>query len=117
MTINFRPDISLPHDPAGWGYWLIGHYLEHKTFITKAHALTPPVQVSDYNLLQWEDRPSVVGAWLNVHARVHEVLRVPAGFSGIDLSAVDLTDDEAWNIWQNDHAAEHAALRSFYGVT
>lgn len=116
MPVLFSPDQVMPHDPAGFGRWLIGHYLEHKEFIMLANGLTPPTLIPDYALQSWSDEPVFVSGWLNVHANVHNALRVPANVTGIDLSNVDLTDDNQWYEWMLDHSQEHAALRAFYGV-
>jgi len=117
MTVPFDPDQVLPHDPAGFGRWLIGHYLEHQEFITLANQLSPPVPIPDFALQSWGDEPIFVSSWLNAHANIHLALRVPANVTGIDLSDVDLTDDDQWYQWMLDHSSEHASLRSFYGIS
>lgn len=116
MTVFFRPDIVAPHDPAGFGLWRIGHYLEHQALIKAAGALTPPTRIADYDLAYWQDEPIVVTSWLARHAQVHLALRIPANFSGIDLSEVDLSDDTEWDEWHANHSQEHQALRAFYGL-
>lgn len=118
MTVLFNPDQCLPRDPAGWGRWLAGHSLEHKQFIQINQAAVPPILLPDFDVLSWNDDPSFVANWLNNHyLGLHIPLRQLANSSGIDLSAVDLSDDESWFVWLEDHAAEHAAYRQFYGIT
>lgn len=116
MVIPFSPDLVLPHDPAGFGLWRTGHYLEHRLFITQALTLVPAVNIPDYDLQSWSDNPTVVASFLNSHAQIHNALRAPANYSGVDLSAVDLTDDEQWSDWMETHRTEHQFLRQFYGV-
>jgi hypothetical protein len=113
----FFPDVVLPHDPAGFGRWLIGHYLEHKQFISSAAALAIPQNVPDYAIHSWSDDPAAVSAWLNAHEQIHEALRQVAGYSGIDLASVDLSQDDQWYVWMDDHSAEHGAERQFFGLT
>lgn len=110
----FSPDVCLPHDPIGFGRWLILHQLEHVQL--RAAALAAGVQVPEFALGYWSDEPSVVSMWLNRHNQVHTLLRTPGAIPGIDLSAVDLSDDGEWDEWQQDHASEHAQLRAFFGI-
>lgn len=112
----FRPDLVQPRDPAGFGLWLRGHYDEHKQFITLSLALTPPLTVPDYDLLAWSDDPSIMRFWLNAHASIHQIIDQAAGITSIDLAAVDLSNDEEFDIWQEDHALSHADERAFFGI-
>lgn len=117
MTINFQPDVCLPKDPAGFGLWLAGHYYEHVTMRQRAALISPPQNVPDYDIYSWSDDPQFVTGWLSNHQTIHTVLRSGANLTGIDLSQVDLTDDEQFAEWMDDHSQEHIALRSFYGIT
>jgi hypothetical protein len=36
--------------------------------------------------------------------------------TGIDLSAVNLTDEEQFYTWLDDHSSEHALLDAAFGV-
>jgi hypothetical protein len=114
--VFFSPDQVAPHDAAGFGRWLMGHFYEHKQFITLALALTTPGSIPDYNLKQWDDDPLFVIGWLNAHQTVHAAVRQITGVSGIDLSLVDLNDDDDFLLWQNSHSIEHAQERAFFGV-
>ena len=117
MTVLFRPDIVLPRDPAGFGQWRIGHYLDHRQLAVFAAKLTKPVFVPDYDVGYWDDAPSVVTSWLNRHYEMHILLRQPGSIQGIDLSAVDLSDDDQWFVWLDSHRLEHQELNQFYGLT
>jgi hypothetical protein len=117
VTIFFRPDTVLPNDPAGFGLWLIGHYLEHKQFITSALTLTPPQTIPDYAIQSWNDDPAAVASWLNAHEQIHVALRAVSNITGIDLSAVDLTDEDEFFEWMDDHRTEHALFRGFFSIT
>lgn len=112
----FSPDLVLPRDAAGFGLWLAGHFLEHRQFIGILGSQTTPIIIPDYDILAWSDDPISVRTWLDAHAQIHNALRAPAGISGIDLSVVDLTDDSQFQVWQDDHSAEHALLRQAFGV-
>lgn len=117
MTVLFRPDLVLPHDPAGWGRWLIGHYLEHKQMVLLARGMSPPAVIPEYQIQQWSDSRRAVVFWLSAHQSIHEALRAQSGVTGIDLSLVDLNDNGQFEVWLEDHSTEHAALRSFYGIS
>lgn len=113
----FAPDICLPRDPTGFGRWRAGHALEHQQFIPLAAALSPPVTVPDYDLMFWNDSPAVVRLWLEAHQRVHATLDEASNATNIDFSQVDLTRDDQWFIWMDDHATAHEGYRSFFGLT
>ena len=115
MTL-FTPNYCLPHDPVGFGLWRITHEIEHQQLRAKAFALTPPLAIPEYDLGFWDDDPRVVTSWLNRHNEVHQLLRIPTGITGIDLSAVTLDDDGEWNDWMQDHGDEHQQLEAFYGI-
>lgn len=117
MTVNFQPDVCLPKDPAGFGLWLAGHYYEHVTMRQKAAAISPPQSVPDFDIYSWSDDPLYVISWLNNHQAIHTILRAGANLTGIDLSEVDLSKEEEFSEWMDDHAQEHIVLRDFYGIS
>ena len=112
MSVQFQPDTCLPRDPAGWGMWLTGHSLEHEDFRIACLNLSTPIILPCFDLLSWRDEPEFVQGWLVNHEALHEALRTVTGVSGSDLSLVDLSKDEEWFIWLDDHAQEHQDFRS-----
>lgn len=113
----FFPDVVLPRDAPGFGLWLTGHFLEHQQFIALAAALTPPQVVPYYDFLAWSDEPARARFWLDLHAQVHVQLDRITGTTNIDFSAVDLSKDDQWFVWHDDHRLAHAGYRSFFGVS
>ena len=114
----FLPDHVLPHDPAGFGRWLVGHSLEHTQMSQIVSTVgTPLANVPLYDILSWSDDPANVVFWLNTHQNIHQALRAQSGVTGIDLSLVDFNNDDDFLVWQEDHATEHAQLRYVYGLT
>lgn len=113
---HFDPDLVAPHDPAGWGRWLMGNYLEHRQIIAIGRTATPPINIPDYPIAQWSDDPGPVAIWRNVHKLMHDASERPFGISGIDLSIVDFSDGEAFEIWLQDHRTRHQLLRQAYGI-
>lgn len=113
---QFFHDIVLPRDPAGFSIWLQEHYLEHVQFVELFQAEAVPVFVPDYNFALWSDDKKTQSAWLESHETAHQVLRTFTGVDGIDLSDVDLTQDDQWFEWMDDHAEEHALLRQALGI-
>jgi len=112
MTVLFQPDQCLPRDPAGWGFWLNRHADEHARFANIcATGLTPPVIIQGFDLRQWTDDPKFVQLWLQTHEAIHEGLRQVTNVGGIDLSLVDLSKDDEWYLWMDDHATEHDLIR------
>lgn len=117
MSVLFSPDTVLPHDAAGWGRWLLGHGLEHRQFVTACTLISPPVAMPDYDLYSWSDEPLREVTWRNVHQQAHVALRAVTGVSGIDLSLVDLRDDESFFEWLEDHRQEHSLMRQVFGIS
>jgi hypothetical protein len=113
----FTPNFCLPHDPVGFGIWRITHHLKHVQLRAAAFALIPPQALPEFDLAFWSDDPTTVSSWLNKHNQIHTLLRVPAGITGEDLSAVDLTDDGEWNDFMQSHGDEHIQLDGFYGTS
>lgn len=116
MPIFFH-DTVLPKDPIGFSIWLQEHYLEHVQFVTLFQQQTPPIFIPDYNFALWDDDPKVVSSWLEAHEASHVALRTNTGVSGIDLADVDLTKEDEWYTWMDDHADEHSLIRSALGIT
>jgi len=106
----------LPRDPAGFSIWLQEHYLEHAQFVRIFQSQTPPIFIPDYNFALWSDEKKVVSAWLEAHQAAHENIRTRTGVSGIDLADVDLSKDDEWYTWMDDHADEHGLIRSALGI-
>jgi hypothetical protein len=109
-------DILLPQDPAGFSIWLQEHYLEHVQFVRLFQSQTPHVFIPDYNFALWADDKQTMAAWLEAHQVTHLALRNFTGVSGIDLSDVDLTQEDQWYSWMDSHASEHADIRSALGI-
>lgn len=113
----FSPDQCAPHDPAGWGRWLMGHSLEHTQMIPLAAALATPVVVPNFDILAYSDDPLRSVFWRNNHQIIHLALRAASGVTGIDLSLVDFSNDNDFLLWQSDHSTEHQNLRAFFGIS
>lgn len=115
MTVNFQPDICLPKDPEGWGRWLDGHAFEHNVIQQKMLQLG--ITIPQFNLLFWDDKPSVVQSWLQAHSTAHQLIDSALNITSVDFSQVDLSNDEEWFSWQDDHASEHQTIRTILGIT
>jgi hypothetical protein len=107
----------LPHDPAGFSIWLQEHYLEHAQFVRIFQSESPVIFIPDYNFALWSDEKTVTSAWLEAHQTAHQALRTFTGVSGIDLADVDLTQDDQFFEWMDDHADEHSLIREALGIT
>ena len=117
MPSQFQPNLVAFKDPAGFGAWLDGHAREHSQFLQILAKLPAPVLLPDYPLLDFGDTPLRQRVWLDTHGTVHDLLRVQANYTGIDLSVLDTTDESAWYIWHDAHVSEHQFLEQFFGVT
>jgi|SoimicMinimDraft_4_1059732.scaffolds.fasta_scaffold78566_2 hypothetical protein len=113
----FFHDVCLPRDPAGFSIWLNEHWLEHEQFVRIFQTQTTPLFVPEYNFGLWDDDKKVISAWLESHEATHRVLRTFTGVGGIDLADVDLTQEDQFFSWQDDHAEEHSLIRRALGIT
>ena len=115
---NFQPDQSSFGDLAGYGYWDDGHAREHQQFVEMFAAQSPSIQIDAANLLTFlASGGNARNAQLQAHQKVHQLLRQPTNVTGIDLAAVDLDNESDFYSWLNLHAAEHAQIRKFLGIT
>jgi len=48
---------------------------------------------------------------------VHELLRGYSNVSGVNLSELDPSSPEQWELWQQAHRQEHAAFDLHFGTT
>jgi hypothetical protein len=117
VTLNFQMDKVLPNDPAGFGGWRMGHFLEHGVFSQKCAALSTPVIVPEYDILSWRDEPQYVKQWLSSHEAMHQQIRFATNVTGADLALVDFSDEEQFLAWMDDHAEEHLIFREVLGVS
>jgi hypothetical protein len=116
MPIFFH-NVVFPDDPTGFGVWLNEHYLEHLQMVALGLKQSPPRFIPDYAILSWSDEKAIVKQWLDAHQQIHNALRDWTGVQGIDLSSVDLSDDDEWFAWMDDHAQEHVLLEQALGLT
>jgi glycogen debranching enzyme len=116
MPIFFHSTV-LPKDPAGFSIWLNEHYLEHAQFVRIFQTQTTPLFIPDYNFALWDDDKKIISAWLESHEATHRALRTYTGVGGIDLADVDLTQEDQFYSWMDDHADEHSLIRRALGIT
>jgi len=117
MTSEFALNVFAFGDAAGNGEWLIGHYRNHLQYNAKLAARTPPVLLPEFPILAVEGGKIGRRSWLDSHQNWHELLRPLAGATGVDLSTVDLDNENEFTQWMGAHNAEHAFLDQFFGVS
>jgi hypothetical protein len=116
MSTEFAINVFAFGDAAGNGEWLIGHYRNHLQYNAKLAARTPPVLLPEFPILAVEGGKIGRRSWLDSHQSWHELLRPLAGATGVDLSTVDLDNENEFTQWMGAHAAEHAFLDQAFGV-
>jgi hypothetical protein len=116
MSSEFAPNSFQFGDRAGQGRWEIGHYRQHLRYLSALAARSPPVILADHPIMTIGSTDLERRIFLNDHATVHNLLRPYANVTGIDLSAVNLTDEEQFYTWLDDHCSEHALLDAAVGV-
>lgn len=117
MAVAFAPDIVSSIWDNGFGLWLSAHYFEHQRFVNILVANNPLVKLTDYNLNVWKHDEESVKDWIEAHAIIHEELRGLTGVGGVDLSQVDMDNNEQFMVWLDYHRQEHMQLRNALGAT
>jgi hypothetical protein len=115
MSTEFNPNIVAFGDRAGLGQWEIGHYRQHLRYLAALAARTPSVILQDHNIIGMGDGEKRK-AWANDHQAAHAALRPLANITGTDYTGYNLDDEDDWNQFMSDHAAEHASLDMAFGV-
>jgi hypothetical protein len=114
---QFSPDTIAFGDAPGWGTWLMGHYREHRQFVDIGFLASPAFFIPDWDLLSWDwANQRAITDWLNVHEKVHELLRSRTNVQGVDLSIVDFNNRGYFSLWIDTHAQEHADHRKALGL-
>jgi hypothetical protein len=115
---QFAPDQVTFKDIAGYGNWDNGHSREHLQFVQVLQGQSPPVLIPDNDLMQFlTSSPTSLSSQVQAHAQQHVLIQAALGITSIDLSAVDLTQENDFYNWLGYHASVHAAIRSALGIT
>ena len=115
---QFQPDIATFNDIAGYGAWDIGHAREHMQFVVTLQQQTPTVLIPDFDFLQFLTAGNARKSIVQSHSQAHQFLRIALGITtGIDLSVVDLDDQNSFYDWLGFHSAEHAQIRHLLGLS
>lgn len=118
MANLFQLNLVLYGDRPGLGAYEVGHFLQHQQYFNILAGQN--ILLPDYNILHLQtENENELAWWLNQHQTIHLLLRQQAKVtgSGVDLSYFDPESPESWDIWQQDHRAEHAALDQHFGTT
>jgi hypothetical protein len=114
---QFSPDIVNFKDYPGYGAWDIGHHREHLQFVQVLAQQTPTINIPDYDFLQFltagVNQPSIVQSHQQAHALLDSIL----GLTSIDLSEVDLTQENDFENWIGYHQSTHQAIRQALAIT
>jgi hypothetical protein len=104
-------------DDAGFAQYRQEHWYEHVQFVQIGQGLGAPKLIPDYDLTSWQNSSEFARSWLTTHETVHEILRAFTGVSGINLADVNLSNESEFYEWLDAHRAEHAQLRTAFGIT
>ena len=97
--------------------WRQEHQYEHTQFVSVFQGQPTPIDLPDYDFTSWEETPQFRTNWLISHEAIHEQLRVLTGVTGVNLADVDLTKEDEFYDWLDDHRSEHAEIRSALGIS
>lgn len=114
---QFSPDQVTFKDIAGYGAWDVSHHREHLQFVQVLAQQTPPVLIPDFDFLSFLTAGQSQKSQLETHQQAHAMLRQITSVQGIDLSEVDLTNEDDFYNWLQYHATEHQAIRQALGVS
>jgi hypothetical protein len=116
VTTEFRPNLFEFGDVAGSGQWLVGHFRQHLNYNNVLAARTPAVVLAEFPILTMEGGHSGRRSWLNSHENWHELVRPFANVTGIDLSTVNLDNEQQFYEWLDIHNFEHSLLDLAFGI-
>ncbi|HEX8838784.1 MAG TPA: hypothetical protein VF748_17710 [Candidatus Acidoferrum sp.] len=117
MTSQFQPNTVAYGDAAGLGLWLVGHYRQHLAYNAFLAGQTVPIEIPTYNILTVNGGNIGMRFWLEDHQSWHEDVRPFANVTGIDLSEVDMNNEEQFYSWIDLHNQEHAAIDTAFGLS
>ena len=113
---QFQPDQVTFNDLPGYGAWDLGHGREHIQFVQVLAAQTPAVVLPDPDFLSFlgsgQSRTSIIQS----HAAQHNLIHAALGITQIDLSQVNLDDENDFYNWTGYHATAHAVIRQVLGI-
>lgn len=121
MANYFQLNLVLFGDRAGLGAYEVGHFLQHQQYL-QILARQGNLRVPDYNILHMASdeegfNKGEFAWWLSQHQAIHLALRQQTGVGGVDLSYLDPTSRDSWEIWQEAHRAEHRLFDARFGTT
>jgi hypothetical protein len=116
VSTEFSPNLFQFGDVAGNGAWLDGHYRQHLRYNNVLAARTPPVVLPVFPILTVEAGQVGRRDWLNSHENWHELIRPFTAATGIDLSMVNLDDENQFYAWMDLHNYEHNLFDLSLGV-
>lgn len=114
---QFQPNQCAFGDLPGYGAWDIGHAREHLQFVSALAARSPAVLIPAYDFLSFLTAGNWRKSIIESHAKAHVQLRAALGIAGVDLSVVNLDDQNDFYNWLDWHAREHAQIRHNLGLT
>jgi len=114
---QFSPDQVNFGDIAGYGAWDIGHGREHQQFVATLAVGSPSVLIPDFDLLTFLTGGGARSSIIQSHAQSHNLLNAALGITAIDMSVVDLDDQNSFYDWLGTHATNHAQIRQALGLT
>lgn len=114
---QFQPDQVEFDDVAGYGAWDVGHAREHIQFVQVLAGQATPILIPDYNMLSFLTAGAARASIVQSHAQVHNQLRAALGITGVDLSVVNLDDQNSLYDWLGYHSQEHTQIRQILGIT
>lgn len=115
MATEFQPTSFVFGDRAGQGLWEIGHYRQHRRYVD--YLAGQGVLIADHPIIWMGKNKFQNQVWLQDHAALHNQLRIYANVTGVDLSAVDLTNRNEFTTWLDAHATEHNDIDTAFKLT
>ena len=120
----FEANLVQYGDRAGLGAYEVGHFLQHQQYL--AILAGQGFFIPDYNILHMQTlnpdgsfNEFEFNTWLNTHETIHELLRGAARVNGpfAAMPYFDPKSPEEFEVWQENHRAEHALFDHHFGTT
>jgi hypothetical protein len=113
---QFQPDQVTFKDLPGYGAWDMGHGREHLQFVQVLSQQVPPIVLPDPDLLSFLTAGTANPSMVQSHAAQHNLIHAALGITSIDLSQVNLDDENDFYNWTGYHATVHAVIRQALGI-
>jgi hypothetical protein len=113
---QFSPDQCTFNDVPGMGQWDNSHYREHLQFVQVLAALSPPIEIPNYDFSQMLTAGGAIKSIWTTHAQAHAFLDQITGVTEVDYTEFRYDNEGDFYNFQSYHSVGHAQIRQILGI-